>query len=162
MSFVITLRHTVFYAQVAYWKSNLSLPGINSCFCAAVVCNVQVEKLTSTAVRVSWDALHLPGITGYRIFYSKMLENRKTPSDQEVFAVNVSSSSENVVDVLGLANYVGYQFEVVATAELEGAEVLGNRSVTTMLILAPLSAPSETVATDEDEGNVPGDLEIAS
>ena len=36
----------------------------------AVVTNVRVEQLTETSVRVSWDAISLPEVTRYRVFYS--------------------------------------------------------------------------------------------
>jgi hypothetical protein len=31
--------------------------------------NVQVRHVSSTAVEVTWDALHYPGVSGYRVYY---------------------------------------------------------------------------------------------
>ena len=37
----------------------------------AVVMNVEVEISSATSVRVSWDRLDIPEITGYIVYYSQ-------------------------------------------------------------------------------------------
>lgn len=105
----------------------------------AAVSNVRVESLSSAAVRVSWETIDLPGVIGYRIFYSQTEENSKRQSQGESM-VDVPAS-ENVVNVSGLLSSVDYQFQVVALAELEGVEVLGSRAVTVRTLLPSTPSP---------------------
>ena len=70
--------------------------------------NVEVEVVSDSSVRVSWDRIALPEITGYRVYYSE------TGSEEEVF-VTVPSSADSVV-VGDLLNDVEYQFQVAAIA----------------------------------------------
>ena len=82
----------------------------------APVTNVGVEQLTETSVRVSWDAISLPEVTRYRVFYSQVESRRQV--EEETFVV--------IEDLVSSAQY---QFQVVAIAVLGGIKFVGERSV---------------------------------
>ena len=84
-----------------------------------MVVNVKVELVTDMSVRVSWDLLDIPKITGYIVYYSQTGNTR---------SVNVTSST-NSVAISGLVNNVEYQFQVAAIAELNGDRAIGERSI---------------------------------
>ena len=77
--------------------------------------NVVVEVVSDTSVRVSWNIVDIPEITGYTIYYSQT-GNRKRQSEESITV----PSSDNSVVIEGLLNNVEYQFQVVAIAELDG------------------------------------------
>ena len=85
----------------------------------AMVINVEVEVVSAGLVRVSWNALDIPEITGYIVYYSQ------TGNTQ---SVNVTSSANSVL-IDGLINNVEYQFQVAAIAELNGDVAIGERSL---------------------------------
>ena len=86
--------------------------------------NVEVEVVSDTLVRVSWDSVDIPEITGYTVYYSQT-GNRKRQSEESITV----PSSDNSVVIEGLLNNVEYQFQVVAIAELDGGVVImGQRS----------------------------------
>ena len=88
----------------------------------AVVTNVRVEQLTETSVRVSWDAISLPEVTRYRVFYSQV-ESRNGE-----LMVEVQGRDQASVVIENLGNSVQYRFQVDAVAVLEGTEFVGERS----------------------------------
>ena len=90
-----------------------------------LVMNVELKVLSDTSVRVSWDSVDIPEITGYTIYYSQT-GNRKKQKSEEF--ITVSSSITSVV-IEGLLNNVEYQFQVVAIAELDGDVFIGQRSL---------------------------------
>ena len=71
--------------------------------------NVEVEVVSDTSVRVSWDSVDIPEITGYTVYYSQT-GNRKRQSEGSTTV----PSSDNSVVIEGLLNNVEYQFQVVA------------------------------------------------
>ena len=89
----------------------------------ALVMNVEVEVVSDTSVRVLWDSVDIPEITGYTVYYSQT-GNRKRQSEESVTV----PSSDNSVVIEGLLNNVEYQFQVVAIAELDGDVITGQRS----------------------------------
>ena len=90
---------------------------------AAVVRNVRAEQLSTTAVRVSWDGIDVPEITGY-IVYSQIVNIAETEEYRRV------PSTEQSVDILGIKSIVPYQFTVAATAQFyEGRVTIGHRSL---------------------------------
>ena len=95
-------------------------------FPLAVVTNVRVEQLTETSVRVSWDAISLPEVTRYRVFYSQV-ESRKRQVMGELM-VEVQGRDQTSVVIENLGNSVQYLFQVDAVAVLEGTEFVGERS----------------------------------
>ena len=90
-----------------------------------MVTNVRVEQLTETSVRVSWDAISLPEVTRYRVFYSQV-ESREREMGELTADVRRDQTFVVIEDVV---SSMLYQFQVVAIAELEGMEYVGNRSV---------------------------------
>ena len=90
-----------------------------------MVTNVRVEQLTETSVRVSWDAISLPEVTRYRVFYSPV-ESRKREMGELTADVR---RDQTFVVIENLVSSMLYQFQVEAIAEQEGMEYVGNRSV---------------------------------
>ena len=84
---------------------------------------MDVEILTDTSVRVSWERiLNIPEITHYTVFYSRA-GSRKRQAGCEQFR-NVPSS----VDIEGLSGGArSYQFVVVAVATVDNMEIPGER-----------------------------------
>ena len=85
--------------------------------------NVEVEVVSDTSVRVSWDSVDIPEITGYTVYYSQT-GNKKRQSEESITV----PSSDNSVVIEGLLNNVEYQFQVVAIAELDGDVIMGQRT----------------------------------
>ena len=83
-----------------------------------MVMNVEVETASSGSVRVSWDSLNIPEITGYIVYY-----NQKGSTD----FINVTVPTNSAV-IDGLMNNVEYQFQVAAIADHDGAVIIGERS----------------------------------
>ena len=86
--------------------------------------NVVVEIVSDTSVRVSWDSVDIPEITGYTVYYSQT-GNRKRQSEDSITV----PSSDNFVVIEGLLNNVEYQFQVAAIAEVDGETIVGQRSI---------------------------------
>ena len=89
----------------------------------ALVMNVEVEVVSDTSVRVSWNSVDIPEITGYTVYYNQT-GNRKRQSEESITV----PSSDNSVVIEGLLNNVEYQFQVAAIAELDGDVIVGQRS----------------------------------
>ena len=89
------------------------------CFAVAVVQNVMAVALSNTTVRVTWNPLLLTGIMGYRVYYRPTSGSRKRQSVC-VWRVHANSGSTTITDLQG---GVQYQFQVVALAGTEEAEV---------------------------------------
>ena len=86
--------------------------------------NVRVEQLTETSVRVSWDAISLPEVTRYRVFYSQVESTKRQEMGELMVEVQGKEVSSVVIE--DLVSSVQYQFQVVAVAVLE--EFVGERS----------------------------------
>ena len=102
-----------------------------------MVVNVEVEVVTEMLVRVSWDLLDNPEITGYIVYYSQIGNTQ---------SVNVTTSTNSVV-IHGLMNNEEYQFQVAAIAELDGDVIIGERSIlnnmsVVALTITPTTQPS--------------------
>ena len=90
-----------------------------------MVKSVQVELVSASSVKVSWERLNISELTGYIVYYSQ------TDKRQEEGRVTV------LID--NLSSYVEYQFQVVAVVEVEGEVLMGQRSMlNSMSILTPL------------------------
>ena len=117
----------------------------------AVVTNVRVEQLTDTSVNVSWDAISLPEVTSYRVFYSQV-ESRKRQVMGELM-MEVQGRDQTSVVIEDLVSSVQYRFQVVAEAVLGGMEFTGERSVVgeeSMVTLIMTGAPSSGGGKDQD------------
>ena len=105
--------------------------------------NVEVEVVSDTSVRVSWDSVDIPEITGYTVYYSQT-GNRKRQSEESITV----PSSDNSVVIEGLLNNVEYQFQVVAIAELDGDVIIGQRSLLSGIVVAlPTTSTSLPITT---------------
>ena len=93
----------------------------------AIVENVTVEALSATAVRVSWNSVAIPEITGYIVYYSE-----KAIASEMSITVNSSMTSVDIEDLLKIEKY---QFQVAAIAEVnESGEFIGERSEPSSII----------------------------
>lgn len=81
--------------------------------------NVQLDMLSANAVRVSWDSIDIPEITGYNVYYAKI----RAPNEE--MTMSFPSSSNSVVFVYNAR----YRFQVMAVADLGGTVFAGQRSV---------------------------------
>ena len=105
----------------------------------AVVMRVLVEPLSETSVNVSWESVTFPGIVFYIVYY-RPSETMRRQSEQSVTV----PSSESSVMIEDLMTNVEYQFQVAATAELEGVIYLGERSRSAQVLVA-LPTPPGTI-----------------
>ncbi len=107
-----------------------------------MVTNVHVEQLTQTSVNVSWHQIIADEITNYTVYYK--------PSDaavQSESSVTVPSSESSVV-IEDLKTNMVYQFQVAATAELNGVLFLGQRSPPWIQMMGSLNpTPPPTTLT---------------
>ena len=98
--------------------------------------------MSDDSVRVSWDRIDFPEITGYIIYYSL--------TDQEDLTVDVIETSllvANFVNSTVIGNLVGgqeYQFQVAAIAELEREMTVGQKSFGVRLTLPEQSGEKST------------------
>ena len=127
----------------------------------AEVMGVDVEILTDTSVRVSWERiLNIPEITHYTVFYSRAGSRKRQAAGEQSMNVSRSSSS---VDIEGLSSGTRlYQFAVVAVATVNNVEILGERSITVRI--PPTPTPSNGgmynfVYSDFKSPSSDGDLE---
>ena len=93
----------------------------------APVPNLEVEVVSGSSVRLTWDRISLPEITGYIVYYRM--------TGQQSQNVTVSSTVDSVV-IAGLERSAEYQFQVAARAEQNGEMIEGTRSKKTMLFTA--------------------------
>ena len=89
---------------------------------AATVTNVQVDMLSSSSVRVAWDRVNIAEVSGYRLFYSQV-------GVLGEHSVNVAPFTTNSVIIQNLESNSLYDFTVVAVAQVNGQEIIGQRSV---------------------------------
>ena len=109
----------------------------------ALVMNVEVEVVSDTSVRVSWDSVDIPEITGYTVYYSQT-GNRKRQNEESITV----PSSDNSVVIESLLNNMEYQFQVVAIAELDGDVIIGQRSLQSGIVVAlPTTSTSLPITT---------------
>ena len=99
-----------------------------ACTYTAAVEGVTVDSLNGTSVNVSWDTLVIPGhpIDNYTVVYSPVSQRRKRQEEEEeemVFPGTVTSAV-----ITGLDSSFNYQFQVFATAIVDGQALEGERS----------------------------------
>ena len=91
---------------------------------AAVVMRLTVELVSTSSVKVSWESINNPMIINYTVYYYLLIGNCKEENN-----VTIPSSMNSIV----IRNLTGsvitiYQFQVAATAEINGEIVMGGRS----------------------------------
>jgi hypothetical protein len=103
-----------------------------------MVTMVSVEVVSANSVRVSWDSIDIPEITGYTVYYSQT-GNRERQSEEGSVTV---PSSDNSVVIEGLVNNEEYQFQVAVIAVLDGDMIIGQRSMLSTIVVAlPVTTP---------------------
>ena len=90
--------------------------------------NVQVEFVSDSSVRVSWESINNSMIKNYTVYYfiNKMTEG---------YEVEVNESVNSIVIRINLteSNITDYQFQVAATAEINGEIIIRERSAVLQL-----------------------------
>ena len=101
----------------------------------AKVMNVQVELVSDSSVRVSWEIINNPMITNYTVYsFINVMEDHEA----EVIIVPHSVNSV-VIGNLTESNITDYQFQVAATAEINGEVIMGERSDAIRSTMPPIS-----------------------
>ena len=85
-------------------------------------------------MRVSWDEVDIPDVTGYIVYYN-YVDSETTTNEQ---SVNIPSSDTSVI-IDNLISDVQYQFKVAAVADVDGDVVIGQRSPTLSTLVLPSS-----------------------
>ncbi len=88
----------------------------------AQVFNAEVGVVSDTSIRVSWDPITDPGISGYIILYTS------TPDGNNTQQKNITSTETLPVLISGLSPKVAYQLWVQAVVEVDGEVFLGEKS----------------------------------
>jgi hypothetical protein len=115
----------------------------------ATVMMVSVEVVSANSVRVSWDSIDIPEITGYTVYYSQT-GNRERQSEEGSVTV---PSSDNSVVIEGLVNNEEYQFQVAVIAVLDGDMIIGQRSMLSTIVVAlPVTTALPVTATEDLSG----------
>ena len=98
----------------------------------AAVQNVQVEVVTTTSVKVTWNNSDFQGITNFVVYY-RQTGNTMRQFDEMNIVVPVSSNSVTIDNL----EYGGvYVFEVVARVTLGDESVEGSRAGPGSLIIS--------------------------
>ena len=98
--------------------------------------NVQVmEFVSNSSVRVSWDSINNPMITNYTVY---MIENYEGEVNESIIVP--SSVNSVVIGNLTESINIDYQFQVAATAEINGEVIMGERSDAIRSVMPPTTA----------------------
>ncbi len=87
---------------------------------AARVMNVEVEVVSDDSIRVSWDSIGLPEITGYVVHYSP------TRGDSVIEEHTVKLSNINSVLLGCLMTEIEYLVQVTGLAKVDGDLIIGD------------------------------------
>ncbi len=90
----------------------------------AQVSNAEVEVVSGTSIRVSWDPITDPGISGYIILYTSLHVGDGNTIQQK----SITSTEPLPVLISGLSPGVEYQFQVQAVVVADGEVFLGESS----------------------------------
>ena len=109
-----------------------------------MVMNVQVESVSDSSVRVSWEIINNPIIINYTIYYFLNMTKHYEAEVNESIIVP-SSVNSVVIENLTESRVIDYQFQVAATAETTNGEVImGERSDAIRSIMPPTTALFES------------------
>ena len=108
--------------------------------------NVQVEFVSDSSVRVSWEIINNSMITNYTVYY---FINVTDDYEAEVNESIIVPSSVNsvVIGDLTESNITDYQFQVAATAENNGEVIMGERSDAVRSVITPPTTMSIAITT---------------
>ena len=90
---------------------------------AVTVQRVKLEVFNNTAVTVSWKSIQDYPVDFYTVVYSRLSQGHRR---QEIRAVFTPPATSGVID--GLDSATDYQFQVFATATVDGVTLEGERS----------------------------------
>ena len=76
-----------------------------------MVMNVQVERLSATSVRVSWEMINSAEITNYTVYYRAICDRER--QDDGEWSITVPSP----VNSVGIGNSMIYHFQVAAVVK---------------------------------------------
>ena len=127
-------------------------------FSLAKVMNVQVESVSDSSVRVSWEIINNPMITNYTVYYFlNVTEDHEAEVNESIIVP--SSVNSVVIGNLTESNITDYQFQVAATAEINGEVIMGKRSDALRSTMPPttmLIATTTTISTMACKPNICG------
>ena len=104
----------------------------------AVVMRLMVEPVSDSSVRVSWESINNPMIINYTVYYYLQIGSCK----EERNIIVPSSLNSIVIRNLTGSVITDYQFQVAATAEINGEVIMGEKSEIRILPSLP------TICTD--------------
>ncbi len=90
----------------------------------AQVSNAEVVVVSGKSIRISWDPITDPRISGYIILYTSLHVCDGNTIQQK----NITSTEPLPVLISGLSPGVEYQFQVQAVVEVDGKVFLGESS----------------------------------
>ena len=112
---------------------------------------VSITRLSASSVQVSWEPfITEANVTGYTVIYSRVSGSSKR-QDGEIRSVFPATTNSGVIDGLEPEGTYAFVFQVLASAVVEGEEVVGDRSLLTedslvltqgLLLLPPSSSSS--------------------
>ncbi len=111
--------------ELLWWNTSMYVMNVS----VAMVMNIRVEMVTSTSARVSWDAINIPGISGYIVYYTKAGNSNEQ-------SISVAGSSAATVLIENFDGGAVYQFASVAVQNLNGIEILGPRPAPLIMRIA--------------------------
>ena len=108
--------------------------------------NAWVKSVSDSSVRVSWEIINDSTIINYTVYY---FLNVTEDYEAEVNESIIVPSSVNSVVIRNLTESVitDYQFQVAATAEINGEVIMGERSAVRSVILPTTMSIATTTST---------------
>ena len=107
--------------------------------------NVQVESVSDSSVRVSWEIMNNPMIIYYTVYYFlNVTEDYEAEVNESIIVPH--SVDSVVIEKLTELNITDYQFQVAATAEINGEVIMGESSDAVTL-------PTSTTSTQMSMAN---------
>ena len=109
----------------------------------AKVMNVQVEFMSDSSVRISWESINNTMIIYYMVYYFiNVTDNNETEVDESIIVL--SSVNSVVIGNLTESNITNYQFQVAATA---GEVIMGERSDAVRSVIPPTTMAIATTTS---------------
>ena len=118
--------------------------------------NVQVESVSDSSVRVSWEIINNSMITNYTVYYFlNVTEDYEAEVNESIIVP--SSANSVVIENLTESVITDYQFQVAATAEINGEVIMGERSAAVRSVMPPttmsIATTTSTTSTQISKAN---------
>ena len=113
--------------------------------------NVQVEFVSDSSVRVSWEIINDSMIINYTVYYFiNVMDDYEAEVNESIIVHNFMYSV-----VIEDSNIIDYQLQVAATAEINGEVIMGERSDAVRSVLPPttMSIAITTTPTQISKAN---------